>query len=150
MQGKLARISMGHDLKTASNILNRVPTKSVEGTPFELRAERKPSLNHLHWGCKAEAKIYNLYVKKPDANSISCYCVGYADRSKGYRFYCLNQSSNIVETGRAIFFEHLQDEDPRINLKRPILEEIFNDETIIKRLGSHVIIVDISGHAEEK
>ena len=34
-------------LKTAAHILNRVPSKSVLKTPFELWNGRKPSLNYL-------------------------------------------------------------------------------------------------------
>ena len=34
-------------IKTALYILNRVPTKSMSKTPFELWTERKPCLNHF-------------------------------------------------------------------------------------------------------
>ena len=50
----------GEALKTAMYILNRVPSKAVPKTPFELWTDRKPSLRHIHiWGCPAEARIYN-------------------------------------------------------------------------------------------
>ncbi|CAL2253601.1 unnamed protein product [Prunus armeniaca] len=39
---------MGEALKTANYILNRVPSKSVPNTPFEMWTGRKPSLAHLH------------------------------------------------------------------------------------------------------
>ena len=40
----------GEALKTATYILNKVPTK----TPYELWTGKKPSLKHLHiWGCIA-------------------------------------------------------------------------------------------------
>ena len=43
-------------LKTAIYILNRVPSKSVSKTPYELWIGRVPSLNHLRvWGSPAEA-----------------------------------------------------------------------------------------------
>jgi hypothetical protein len=35
-------------LKTAMYLLNRVPSKAVERTPFELCMGRKPSLHHIH------------------------------------------------------------------------------------------------------
>ena len=35
-------------LKTAIYLLNRVPSKAVPKTPFELWTRRKPSLRHLH------------------------------------------------------------------------------------------------------
>ena len=47
-------------LKTAIYILNRVPSKSVSKTPYELWTEKEPSLNNLSmWGCLAEAKVFN-------------------------------------------------------------------------------------------
>ena len=52
-------------LKTAMYLLNRVPSKAVPKTPFELWTRRKPSLRHLHvWGCPAEVKIYNPHEKE--------------------------------------------------------------------------------------
>ena len=44
-------------LKTAIHILNRVPSKSVPKTPYELWTGRVPSLQHFRvWGCPDEAK----------------------------------------------------------------------------------------------
>ena len=49
-----------HALLNAVYILNRVPTKSVPKTPFELWIGRKPSLKHFRvWGCQAEIHAYN-------------------------------------------------------------------------------------------
>ncbi|GJZ37120.1 putative RNA-directed DNA polymerase [Tanacetum coccineum] len=46
-------------LKTVVHILNRVPSKSVPKTPYEIWTGRKPSLRYLRvWGCPAEAKLY--------------------------------------------------------------------------------------------
>ena len=97
----------GEALKTAMYILNRVPTKAVPKTPFELWIGRKPSLRHIHiWGCPAEARIYNPHEKNLDSKMISGYFIGYPDKSKGYRFYCPNHSVKIVETGNARFLEN--------------------------------------------
>ncbi|RVW44411.1 Retrovirus-related Pol polyprotein from transposon TNT 1-94 [Vitis vinifera] len=88
-------------------ILNRVPSKAVPKTPFELWTGRKPSLRHIHiWGCPAEARIYNPHEKKLDSRTVSGYFIGYPGKSKGYRFYCPNHSVRIVETGNARFLEN--------------------------------------------
>ena len=59
-------------LKTTMYLLNRVPSKAVQKTPFELWTGRKPSLRHMHvWGCQAEVRIYNPQEKKLDARTIS-------------------------------------------------------------------------------
>ena len=97
----------GEALKTAMYILNRVPSKAVPKTPFELWTGRKPSLRHIHiWGCPAETRIYNPHEKRLDSRTISGYFIGYPDKSKGYRFYCPNHSVRIVETGNAKFLEN--------------------------------------------
>jgi hypothetical protein len=47
-------------LKTDVHIINRMTSKSVSKTPYELWTGRKPSINYLHiWGCPTEAKIFN-------------------------------------------------------------------------------------------
>ena len=91
-----------HALKSATYLLNWVPSKAVPKTPYELWTGKKPSLRHLHvWGCPAEVRIYNPHEKKLDARTISGYFIGYPKRSKAYRFYCPNHSTRIVESGNA-------------------------------------------------
>ena len=47
----------GKTLKTAMYILNRVPSKVVAKTPYELWTRKKPSIRHLHvWGCPTQAR----------------------------------------------------------------------------------------------
>ena len=97
----------GEALKTAIYILNRVPSKAVPKTPFELWTGRKPSLAHFHvCGCQAEARVYNPQEKKLDPRTISCHFIGYPERSKGFRFYCPNHVTRIIETGNAKFLEN--------------------------------------------
>jgi transposase InsO family protein len=94
-------------LKTVVYLLNRVPSKSVPKTPFELWIGRKPSLRHLHvWGCPAKVRLYNPHEKKLDFRTISGSFIGYPEKPKGYRFYCPNHSTRIVETGHARFIEN--------------------------------------------
>jgi len=93
-------------LKTAAHILNRVPSKSVPKTPFELWTGKKPTLNYLHvWGCPAEARVFNPNMGKLDPKTISCHFIGYPDKSKAYRFYCPNQFTKFVEIRHAVFLE---------------------------------------------
>ena len=93
-------------LKTTVYILNRVPTKAVPKTPFELWKGWKPSLRHMRvWGCPSEVRIYNPQEKKLDPRTISGYFIGYAERSKGYRFYCPSHSTRIVESRNQSFLK---------------------------------------------
>ena len=51
-RSKIPKFLWTEALKTAAYILNRVPTKAVSKTPFELFKGWKPSLRHMHvWGC---------------------------------------------------------------------------------------------------
>jgi len=89
-------------LRTATYLLNRVPSKAVHKTPYEQWTGKKPSLRHLHvWGCEAEVRLYNPRENKLDPRTVSGFFIGYPERSKGYRFHCPNHSMRIVETGNA-------------------------------------------------
>jgi hypothetical protein len=59
-------------LKTAIHILNRVPSKSVPKTLYEIWTDRKPILNYLHvWGCPTKAKLFNQSIEKLDPKTVS-------------------------------------------------------------------------------
>ena len=88
-------------------ILNRVPTKAVPKTPFEIWKGWKPSLKHLRiWGCPAEVRVYNPQEKKLDPKTIRAYFVGYPCMTKGYRFYCPSPSVCFIESRNAVFLEN--------------------------------------------
>ena len=96
----------GDALKTAVYILNKVPSKSVPRTPYELWTGKKSNLSHFHiWGCAAEVRPYNPQMRKLDPRTISGHFIGYSERSRGYRFYCPTHSTRVVESNRAVFFE---------------------------------------------
>ena len=88
-------------------ILNRVPTKAVSKTPFESFKGWKPSLRHIRvWGCLSEVRIYNPQEKKLDLRTISGYFIGYAERSKGYGFYCPSHNTRIVQSRNEKFLDN--------------------------------------------
>ena len=94
-------------IKTTTYVLNQVPTKAIPKTPFELWKGWKPNLRHVHvWGCPAEVRIYNPQEKKLDSRTVSGYFISYAEKSKGYRFYCPSRATKIVESHNARFLEN--------------------------------------------
>ncbi|KAL0318363.1 UNVERIFIED_CONTAM: Retrovirus-related Pol polyprotein from transposon TNT 1-94 [Sesamum angustifolium] len=126
-------------LKTAVYILNRVPSKVVPKTPFELWKGWKPSLGHLHiWGCPVEVRIYNPNIRKLDPRTISGYFIGYAENSKGYRFYCPSHIPRIVEARNAKFLEDLEVSGSNIPRKE-VFEE---DQVSSKTLGELTVYPD--------
>jgi len=122
-------------LKTAAHILNRVPSKAVSRTPYELWTGKKPNVNYLKvWGYPAEAKIFNPNIGKLDPKTVSCYFIGYPDRSKGYRFYCPERFTKFVETRHVVFLENdvirgsavpreIDLEEKRIYVSTPLIQE---------------------------
>ena len=60
----------------------------------------------IPWGCPAEVRVYNPHKKKLALRIISDYFIGYPEKSKGFRFYCPNHSTRIVEIGNARFIEN--------------------------------------------
>ncbi|KAA8529977.1 hypothetical protein F0562_034419 [Nyssa sinensis] len=50
--------------------------------------------------------MYNPQEKKLDPRTISGYFIGYAERSKGYRFYCPFHTTRIVESRNAKFLQN--------------------------------------------
>ena len=51
-------------------------------------------------------RVYNPQEKKLDPRTISGHFIGYAERSKGYKFYCPSHHTWIVESRNAKFLEN--------------------------------------------
>nr|GEX85783.1 retrotransposon protein, putative, Ty1-copia subclass [Tanacetum cinerariifolium] len=82
-------------LESAVCILNMVPTKKVDKTPYEIWHGKAPNLSYLKvWCCEA-------YVKRDSANklhqrSVKCIFVGYPKKTMGYYFYFPPENKVIV------------------------------------------------------
>ncbi|XP_074337537.1 uncharacterized protein LOC141674735 [Apium graveolens] len=95
----------GDALKTAIYILNRVPTKAVAETPYNLWTKKIISIKYLHvWGCLAEARPYRPNDKKLDSRTFSCYFIGYPERTREFKFYD-PATRSFFETNNARFFK---------------------------------------------
>ncbi|GJU33958.1 retrotransposon protein, putative, ty1-copia subclass [Tanacetum coccineum] len=106
-QTTLPKSFWDYALETAARILNMVPTKKVDKTPYEIWHGQAPKLSYLKvWGCEALVKRDTL--TKPDKlnpRSFRCIFVGYPKETMGYSFY--NPSENKVFVARnAEFFEN--------------------------------------------
>ena len=112
-------------IKTAVYVLNRVLSKAVAKTPYELWTNKKPSIRHLHvWGCLAEARPYKPNKKKLDFRTVSCYFVGYSERSRGFKFYDPSTRS-FFEAGNAKFIE-----DVELSGRDPLRKVVFEEESV--------------------
>jgi transposase InsO family protein len=95
----------------ACHVLNRVPAKNKEITPFE--EWEKKRLNHSYmrtWGCLAKVNVSINKKRKLGSKTVDCVFLGYAIHSIGYRFSIINSEvsdmhvSTIMESRDAIFF----------------------------------------------
>ncbi|GJS61744.1 retrotransposon protein, putative, ty1-copia subclass [Tanacetum coccineum] len=94
----------GYALESAVRILNMVPTKKVERTPYEIWHGKAPKLSYLRvWGC--EALMKRDTPDKLDPRSIKCIFVGYPKETMGYYFY-YPLENKIFVARNAEFFEN--------------------------------------------
>ena len=76
----------GYVLRTTAYILNRVPSKSMPKTPYEIQRRKKSNLKYLKvWGYPAYVKRY--FKHKLSARADKCLFVGYPKESIRYLFY---------------------------------------------------------------
>ena len=86
----------GYALETAAFMLNRVPSKSVEKTPYELWFGRVPPLSFLKiWGCEAFVRK-DRTSGKLDSRSDKYFFVGYPKETMGYYFFHRGENKVIV------------------------------------------------------
>ncbi|GKF13672.1 retrotransposon protein, putative, ty1-copia subclass [Tanacetum coccineum] len=84
-----------YDLETATHILNMVPTKKVDKTPYELWYGKVPNLYYLKvWGCEALMKRDTL--DKLQQRSVKCIFIRYPKETMGYYFYFPPENKIVV------------------------------------------------------
>ncbi|GJU82299.1 retrotransposon protein, putative, ty1-copia subclass [Tanacetum coccineum] len=116
-------------LETATRILNMVPTKKVNKTPYELWYEKVLNLSYLKvWGC--EALVKRDTPDKLQQRSVKCIFIGYPKETMGYYFYFSPENKIVVAryvefleknlisqeiSGRARELKEIQDEDTSLS-----------------------------------
>jgi hypothetical protein len=95
----------GEAVSTAVFILNRSPTRSVEGkTPYEVWYGSKPTVHFFRtFGCTAYVKVAGGHQHKLDDRSTPMAFIGYEPGAKAYRFY--NPSTERVHISRDAVFD---------------------------------------------
>ena len=123
----------GHALLTAAFTLNRVPSKAVIKTPYEIWTGKRPSMSFIKiWGC--EAYVKRQVSDKLGPKSDKCFFVGYPKETKGYYFY--NPTEGKVFVARTAVFLEREFISKRISGRKVELEEIqepqSNDEPMME------------------
>ncbi|KAL0366308.1 UNVERIFIED_CONTAM: Retrovirus-related Pol polyprotein from transposon TNT 1-94 [Sesamum radiatum] len=104
----------GEAILSANHILNKVPHKDKNETPYELWKGHKPSYKYLKvWGCLAKVEVPKPKQIKIGPKTIDCIFIGYANNSSAYRFLVHKSTildiheNTIIESRNAIFFENI-------------------------------------------
>ena len=98
-------IFWGEAVRTAVYLLNRAPTRSLDGrTPYEAWHNRKPKVHHLRvFGCVAHVKRLGPGIDKLADRSTPMVFVGYEDGAKAYRVY--DPATKQLRVTRDVVFE---------------------------------------------
>ena len=110
----------GYALETAAFILNIVPSKAIEKTPYEILTRKTPSLSFLKiWGC--EAYVKHQISDKLAPKSDKYLFIGYPKETKGYYFYNASENKVFVARNGVFLKENLFSKKPvgaQYNLKK--------------------------------
>ncbi|GKB08822.1 retrovirus-related pol polyprotein from transposon TNT 1-94 [Tanacetum coccineum] len=109
----------GEALLAACHIHNRITSRVIPMSPYELWNGRKPNLDYLRvWGCLAYYRTPEPKRSKLEARGIKSVFVGYAKNSKAYRL--LDENSGVIIKSKDVeFFEDKFSKDvesPRASL----------------------------------
>ena len=104
---RLPKFLWAEAVNTSVYLLNRLPTKSVNGkTPIEAWSGRKPTANHLRvFGSLCYFHVPTVKRGKLDETAVKGIFVGYSTESKGYRIYNLNESK--IQISRDVHFDEI-------------------------------------------
>ncbi|GKD05669.1 retrotransposon protein, putative, ty1-copia subclass [Tanacetum coccineum] len=84
-------------LVSAARIVNMIPTKKVDKTPYELWYGKVSNLSYLKvWGCKALVK--RDMPDKLQQRSVKCIFIGYPTEMMGYYLYFPPENKKVVES----------------------------------------------------
>ena len=104
----------GEAILTANYILNIVPRKKLDKTPYELFKGRSPTYNFLRtWGCLAKVAVPPPKKEKIGPKTVDCVFIGYAQNSSAYRFLVYESAipdihkNTYMESRNVSFFEHI-------------------------------------------
>nr|GFA39342.1 hypothetical protein [Tanacetum cinerariifolium] len=95
-QTTLPKSFWDYALETAARILNMVPTKKVEKTPYKVWHGQAPKLSYLKvWGYEEFVKRDTLTKPdKLDPKSFKCIFAGYPKETMGYSFYSPSENKH--------------------------------------------------------
>jgi len=104
----------GEALLSACFILNRVPQRDSDVTPYERWKGRTPNIHFFKvWGCLAKVSIQEPKKRKIGPKTVDTIFIGYALDSNVNRFLVINSeiseisNNTIIEVRDAVYFENI-------------------------------------------
>ncbi|GJT55530.1 zinc finger, CCHC-type containing protein [Tanacetum coccineum] len=84
----------GEAILMATYLLNKIPRKEKEETPYELWMGRKPSYQYLRvWGCLAKVAVPPPKAQKIGPKSVDCIFIGLLRKHSAYHFSLFYQGN---------------------------------------------------------
>ena len=104
----------GEALLAANTILNRIPHKKTNQSPYEIWKGRLPTYKTLKvWGCLAKVQVPLPKRQKLGPKTVDCIFIAHANNSSAYRFLVHKSEiadihvNTILESVEAEFFEEI-------------------------------------------
>ncbi|GKC76409.1 retrotransposon protein, putative, ty1-copia subclass [Tanacetum coccineum] len=138
-QTTLPKSFWDYALESAARILNMVPTKKVDKTPYEVWHGQAPKLSYLKvWGCETLVKRDILTKLEPKA--FKCIFVGYPKETMGYSFYYPPENKVFVDRNAKFFENDVIDHETSGSLE---------DLEIIQEQDTHPFLDTSLNHEED-
>nr|GEY52679.1 retrotransposon protein, putative, Ty1-copia subclass [Tanacetum cinerariifolium] len=124
-------------LEIAAHILNMIPTKKVEKTPYEVWQEKAPKLSYLKvWGCEALVKRDTLTKSdKLEPRSIKCIFIGYPKETMGYSFFYPPENKVLIAQNAEFLENSLINQEASGSLEDRMCLYIDAEEHELRDLG---------------
>ncbi|KAL0545202.1 hypothetical protein IC582_020351 [Cucumis melo] len=95
----------GKIIKIVNYVLNRISKSNNKTSPYKVLKHKTPKLSYLRtWDCLAYIKIPDPKRRKLASRAYECVFIGYAENSKAYRFYDL-ENKVVIESNDVDFFK---------------------------------------------
>ena len=114
ISSRLPQNLWGEALLSANYILNKLPHKKLNKTPYSLWKGQSPSYKYLKvWGCLTKVMVSIPKRIKIGPKTIDCIFIGYVINSSAYRFLVHKYDipdihvNTIIESRNASFFENI-------------------------------------------
>ena len=103
-QSKLPMRYWGECVLTATYLINRLPTKLLQGkSPYELLYQKKPVYSHLrNFGCLCFPTTLKTHKDKFEPRAVPHIFIGYPFNTKGYKV--LNLATKRIHVSRDVLF----------------------------------------------